>query len=393
MLAAPARRYRVPMPTNRAERERILVDLTSVPTAAGREHRVLRFIDTWLSQRTWLQAKRDPSGNVLITRTRDADSGDPPLLFTAHLDHPAFVVESVGAHGALELTFRGGVRDPYFQNARISVRPESGQRIPADLRTAAPADPLRRCTAQLEDPAAASGLAPGDVAVWDLPDAEIIDGELHAQACDDLAAAASALCALDEVGDSDTPAPVGLLLTRAEEVGFIGAIAACRDGLIPAGARLLALENSRAFAESPIGGGPIVRVGDRMSVFDPALTGACARLCEALEKERAGSEEPFRWQRRLMPGGACEATCFCAHDFSATCLCLPLGEYHNMGNLSEVERGEHGAARIARERIATADFHGLTDLLVACARAMGEPQDARAKMDELYQRAAFVLND
>lgn len=382
MLAAPARRYRVPMPTNRAERERILVDLTSVPTAAGREHRVLRFIDTWLSQRTWLQAKRDPSGNVLITRTRDADSGDPPLLFTAHLDHPAFVVESVGAHGALELTFRGGVRDPYFQNARISVRPESGQRIPADLRTAAPADPLRRCTAQLEDPAAASGLAPGDVAVWDLPDAEIIDGELHAQACDDLAAAASALCALDEVGDSDTPAPVGLLLTRAEEVGFIGAIAACKGRTIPRKARILALENSKSFDESPIGGGPIVRVGDYTSTFDPDLTYRIGRVAADL----AAEDETFTWQRKLMPGGTCEASAYQAYGYKATCLCLPLGNYHNMNEET---------ASIDREVISLRDFDGLARLLVACGSALDQPDNRpalRQRLDGLFKQRRRLVD-
>lgn len=391
MLAPTPLRYRVAMPTDRAARESLLIELTSVPTAAGKEQRVIDFVRRWLEVRPSLACRADDSGNLLITRTRDASSTTPPLLFTAHLDHPAFVVESVSPDGALQLTFRGGVRDPYFREARISVRPVSGARLPATLSEAGPADPLRKCSATLDDAAAASSITPGDVAVWDLPDAQIIDGELHAPACDDLAAAATAMCAIDEVGESDTPAPVGLLLTRAEEVGFIGAIAACRDGFIPQGARLLALENSRAFPESPIGAGPIVRVGDRMSVFDPALTGACARLCEALEKERANSERPFRWQRRLMPGGACEATCFCAFGYSATCLCLPLGEYHNMGALTEVERGEHGAARILPERIGVEDFHNLTDLLVACARALGEPQDARAKMNELFAKTGFVL--
>ena len=70
------------------------------------------------------------------------------------------------------------------------------------------------------------------------------------------------------------------MLTRAEEIGFIGTLGACRDATIPKEARLITLENSRSFADSPVGGGPIVRVGDRLSVFSPTLTSAVARRAE-----------------------------------------------------------------------------------------------------------------
>jgi endoglucanase len=77
-----------------------------------------------------------------------------------------------------------------------------------------------------------------------------------------------------------------------------------------------------------------------------------------------------------MAGGACEASVFCAAGYDATCLCLPLGNYHNMGDLAAVQEGTNqGPARIEREFISVADFDGLVDLLVACG------QDSRVEQD------------
>ena len=92
------------------------------------------------------------------------------------------------------------------------------------------------------------------------------------------------------------------------------------------GARLIALENSKSFAESPIGGGPIVRVGDATSTFDPDLTYRCGKIAQQI----AAQDPSFKYQRKLMPGGTCEASAYQTYGYTATCLCLPLGNYHNM---------------------------------------------------------------
>ena len=131
---------------------------------------------------------------------------------------------------------------------------------------------------------------------------------------------------------------------------------------IPRRARLICLENSRSFPESPIGGGPIVRVGDRMSVFEPSLTNDIALMMTEHEKRRSG----FKWQRKLMPGGTCEATAFSTYGYRSTCLCLPLGNYHNMVDIDGVLAGRT-PAQLGPEFISIADFHGLIDMLVVCA--------------------------
>ena len=191
-----------------------------------------------------------------------------------------------------------------------------------------------------------------------------------------------------------------MLLTRAEEIGFVGAIGACREGSIPEGSRLIALENSRSFAESPIHGGPIVRVGDKVSVFDTELTGAVSKRAEQLaasgqhELNVDKTEGPkWKWQRKLMPGGACEASVFCNYGYSATCVCLPLGNYHNMGELDAVQAGEHeGPGRVAREVIGMDDYDGMVDLLLACAVALPPAGALRDRLEKLYAERAFVLS-
>jgi endoglucanase len=179
----------------------------------------------------------------------------------------------------------------------------------------------------------------------------------------------------------------------AEEVGFVGAIEVAknalsnRGGLITKSARLICLENSRSFPESPIGGGPIVRVGDRISVFSPELTNTISQICQEATKK----DPEFKWQRKLMPGGACEATAFATYGFQSTCLCLPLGNYHNMADIDGVAAGVR-PARVAREEIALADFHGMVRMLELVASRLEEDQGkVRTLLDGLHRDRRFVL--
>jgi endoglucanase len=245
---------------------------------------------------------------------------------------------------------------------------------PASQR--ADAAPDRAVTVRFAKPVTA---LPGDVITWDTGPARVSRGRLHALACDNLAGVAAALSAMSLLSAKRERADVRVLLTRAEEVGFVGAIAACLSGALPPDARVIVLENSKSFAESPIGGGPILRVGDRTSTFDPELTHRLGAAAQELAAKDAG----FTWQRKLMPGGTCEATAYQALGRRAACLCLPLGCYHNMD-----ERRQ----RIAPEHIALADFAGLVAWLVHAAPALardgrGDPLADRMRSLHASRRA------
>ncbi|MBX3385676.1 MAG: M20/M25/M40 family metallo-hydrolase [Phycisphaeraceae bacterium] len=437
----------------RHRQRRTLLELTQIPTAAGREGRVVEFIRTWAAARPDVRIETDKACNLTLSSDRLTRAGKPsksskrpgspvgPMLITAHLDHPAFVVERIIGPATVELSFRGGVMDAYFESARIVIHPDGdahagarpepiGATLVGEAHDSPPSPFGKLYLAELDgdhdeqaeqaeqaehtEHTGPSGIRPGDVAVWALPPAQIDEvGILHAPACDDLAAVAAALEAFDAL--RERPAArnrpeTRLLFTRAEEIGFIGAIAACKLGTIPRHARIVALENSRAFADSPVGGGPIVRVGDRLSVFSPRLTAACAKRAEELSgrpatpkaTERAepapAAPPAMKWQRKLMAGGACEATVFCAYGHEATCLCLPLGNYHNMAGLDRVQSGEHdpardGPPRIAREFISVVDYFGLIDLLVALGEGLPDVDPIIPRLEGLYAGKSAVLRE
>lgn len=427
-----------------ARRDEIwLLELTSTPTAAGHEERVMAWIDAWLApRRSKLDIRRDDAGNFLVQR-KDRSRTARPILITAHLDHPAFVVVTppaiktsktskaskepaasqqsltLGLTPNLTLEFRGGVHDAYFVGTRIEVIDYSGMRFPATIISLeSKRKPFKRVVARLDYAPSIASIATGDIGRWLLPAPRIVTREVGAalptgtptgkptavrvietNACDDLAAVAAACAAFDRLLKNKAAANVGLLFTVAEEVGFIGAIHAARTRFIPRGARLICLENSRSFPhDSPIGAGAIMRVGDRMSVFSPTLTNELSSFFTAHAKKRAG----FRWQRKLMAGGACEATAFAAYGFESTCLCLALGNYHNMNDIDGALAGKQ-PAKIDCEFISIDDYHGLIEMLIVGVKGLALVDAARMKrgspagsihlplMEKLYRQSSSVL--
>jgi endoglucanase len=188
---------------------------------------------------------------------------------------------------------------------------------------------------------------------------------------------------LDQLRRKPPPSPVAVLLTRAEEEGFIGAIAASRDGtLLRKSDRLIAIECSAEQPFAPIGGGCVVRVGDRTSVFDSAVTYFLTRTAEAVAKR----DKAFKHQRALMPGGTCEATVYDLYGYTAASVCVPLGNYHNM---------DKRRRRLAAEYIDLNDWRSMVKLFVAVARAghtfdPSNPQ-LRERIEKRFAKHAKLL--
>lgn len=336
------------------------MELTAIPTAAGKEGSVVAWIERWVDSQQGIGLTRDRFGNLLLKQTRS--SSKKPIYITAHLDHPAFVVRKQIDEQHLEMEFRGGVNDAYFVGAAVEVFDNEDNRYAGTIESLqSKSKPFKRVVVRLHK-AVAGILIKGDVARWKLKPRTIKNGLLHAPACDDLAGVAAAISALDVIKKLRGLGHVSVLLTRAEEIGFVGAIAAAKHKSIPKSSRLLCLETSRSFPESPIGAGPILRVGDKTSVFGPELTNTITEIMNTYQLEH----KKFKWQRKLMPGGTCESTAFCAYGFLSTCLCLPLGNYHNMHDIDGVLQNRK-PAKVAPEIISVNDFHGLVTMLtVVC---------------------------
>jgi len=360
----------------RTTERRWLEHLTAIPTVPGHEWRVLDWVTAWTERRADLALRRDRHGNLLITRKGRKKAA--PVVAVAHTDHPGFVVTAAGRHAAV-VEFRGGVRPEYFAGRpRLEFFDATGARHPATLVEFDPDTSI----GTVEVPRGHL-LRDGDIGRWSFGRRRlgIRGGACHAPACDDLAGVAAALAALDRSRADPGLNHFAVLLTRAEELGFIGAIGAARDNTLPEGSRVLSIECSRAFVDSPLGAGPVVRVGDASSVFDHRLTNLVSS---------AAKESGIAHQRKLMAGGSCAAPAFLAYGHQTTGLCLPLANYHNMGNLDSVESGS-GVAQPAPEAVSVEDFHGLVDLLLVAARAADGEWALTQRLDELFEKEKGVL--
>ncbi len=350
----------------RAEWLAVAEGLLSQPTVPLVEDLPAAHVVDFAERREHLAAQRDFAGNVAVRYHGEGAEPERPLVLVAHLDHPGFAVDEVGG-GTASLSFRGGLATP---NAVAAA--------PVDFFRPLTADPVGR--GELIDAEGPHGrltgararvvdgeVAVGDFAMWGFPGFALEDDRICGRVCDDLLGAAVVLCTLDELARRAPPGvEVWGLFTRAEEIGFLGTLEAIRLGTVPPRARVLSLECSKALVDAPQGGGVIVRVGDRTSIFDPGLSEALAAVARGL----AQGDDSFRWQRKLMDAGTCEASAFCAAGWRASGLALPLGNYHNA-----LDRALDGTPLqgpgVGPEHVAVDDYLAGVRLLVELATTPG----------------------
>lgn len=346
---------------------KLLREFISLPTAPFAEAAPLNYIRRFVEARPALRCRADRFGNLHVRYVgRSTATPRPPIVFAGHLDHPGFVTRRSSQSGRVEAEWRGWVERRYFPNARVRLfvgrREVRGRIIAVDdrgrggqARRAAESfgadSPPHRVWIRVPRGVV---VPPGTIGMWDLPVARITGTRLWARACDDVAGVAAILCALDELCRSRAAGSCAALFTRAEEVGFGGALAAVSARELSRRSIVVAVECSRAITGVAVGGGPVLRVGDKASVFTPAATAFCQVVAERL----ASDDKSFAFQRKLMDGGTCESTVYCHWGYDATGLCLPLVNYHNR----DLERG-----RIAPESIDLRDFENLVKWFVALA--------------------------
>ena len=336
---------------------KILTELLSLPTATFVESAVLEYVRRFCRKTAGVSMTGDRYGNLLV-RYRRRPRGVSPLVFSAHMDHPGFVAQEMRDGRTLRAEFRGGVIEDYFAGAKVWFW-SGGRRVRGKVLEVTKVKKLVRgpVTHRIPEEAllrVSEAVATGSPGMWDLPEAFERRGNVYARDCDDIAGCAAMLELLRRLSRKQARAEVYCLFTRAEEVGFIGAIAAAKAGTVSKKWPIIAIETSSELPHARIGDGPILRVGDRMSVFDPAVTAFCDRVGQRLAKRR----RKFHFQRKLMDAGSCESTAFAAYGYRATGICLALGNYHNM---------DKGKQKLACEFISLNDYKLMVDWFEALA--------------------------
>ena len=335
----------------------------------------------------------DAHGNLLILY--DGAPSGQRLTVTAHLDHPGLVYAA--RLSARDHLFEkgGGVPVELARNAAVRIYsldegPEqSGLKGRVTAYCDADSAPVQ--SHGLQGPAfrvrteTTVDLDSGAFAMLDLKPFQVRGDRVRGRACDDLAGVAVGLTWLSQMATSGADCRCGLLLTRAEEVGFGGMVAAIEAGYLETDALYINVECSSERPGAPLGEGPVVRVGDRAWIFSPEITAALSAVADGLIANATGPAAAPRFQRQLMDAGTCEATALARAGFTTGAVALPLRNYHN-----------HGKGRLAAEADSLSDAAGLVRLLVELAIRPGGATQALAqttsRMDQ-QMRARYTRHD
>jgi putative aminopeptidase FrvX len=336
--------------------------IAGCPTAACHEGHVRACLLERLADLPHVTTRLDEFGNLHATYERAA-KGREAFRVVAHMDHPAFVVERNG--DTAELHFAGGVDESYFAGKSITFHHEETKKAlgRATITGTVFTDDVKRVLI-------AGGKIPAEAtfAVWTLPGARCTKRLFISPACDDLAQVSTVLALLRRLALVGAKACVHAIFTRAEEIGFAGAMAALKSKTALAPMPTLSLETSKARGFATIDGGPVVRVGDRLSIFDTRIT----HWLETAFRDLQATHPPAPYQRLLMGGGTCEASVFLRAGIPTGALCVALNHYHNMGP---------GTA-LRAESISLRDWQGLYDylfFLATEARSVAETDESIAK--------------
>lgn len=297
----------------------IAESILTQPTAPFHEDAVRAEIRRQLTGLDGVDVEQDDFGNLIARYQRGA--GEPKFAFVAHMDHPGYVGKE----------FLGGLPERYRQPRPPTV----------DY---------------------------GAFSMLDLPAFDVRDGRIYSRACDDLIGCTAIVAAFHDLVQSRREGSCLGIFTRAEEIGFVGAIQLAKSRTLPENIILISLEASNQNAgTAKMGEGVILRVGDKTSIFDSVSTLQIASVAQ-------GRDIPH--QRSLMQGGSCEATAFQVYGYRAAALCVAIGNYHNQGEGDKVDA----------EYVSVDDTLGMALLCSALAQASDLPDPLQTLRDAFDQR-------
>lgn len=326
-------------------------ELTSVPTAPFFEQAVSARALGWIKRHLGKKVSVASRRGGIIVRYSGAGKG-PALVLAAHLDHPAFRLSKVTTHGAIG-KLEGGLPPHLLAGSAVEAFPAR----PKDNRPLAVGCVVKEMEKGFYQIDWANPPARGSkpaFAVLSLPPCAEENGWILSRSIDDLMGCAISLEALRQVSRAGLKTNLTVLLHRAEEVGFMGALDLIMEKAVDLGDSILSIETSRELPGARPGRGPVIRLGDKACLFDGNIT---SLLDAAAVKQK-------KVQRLRLTGGTCEATAYQTFGYEAGGVAVPLVNYHN----------GWGAKAVAPEMVRRDDVDGALRLLIEAARLF--PQHA-----------------
>lgn len=283
----------------------------------------------------------DPVGNIVIGLTSAKEyrellrdrQGEPVRILAAHMDHPGFHGVKWLPNNCLQVKWFGGSPVKHLNGARVWLADTNGALGHGRIRSPKLHKSKRYLLSaeiQLDNKTLVKESTASDIfggfafrkPVWQS------GKRLYTKAADDLVGVFAIIeTAIATFRNREKIAPPFIgLLTRAEEVGFVGAIGHFELEWLTKAKRpyvFVSLEASRTLPGAVLGKGPVVRLGDRRTVYESSYLKILTDLAKRVL--------PGKHQLRIMDGGACEAAAATVWNIPAIGVTLPLANYHNQG--------------------------------------------------------------
>lgn len=332
--------------------KKLIEHVLSQPTAPFRESWVKQALVKKFNDEK-LPFFEDSFGNFWIGPSNLRQARQSELVFISHLDHPGIIVQRIDwkedekSIGTAQGIWLGGgpmdIRnkkvlvfshaDLGFQFTGTVYHHTNGARGPNEVHIKLDASKHNKESRKAIDECIARNSAWG-ACLWFPKNVEFKKNLCWTKAADDLMGVCSLLHAYSNVyrQNKHVKNKISLIFTRAEESGFHGTLGILlKKWLNPGKTVMISVEASAVRPGGVLHGGPVLRLGDKMSLFQTEMINWMKHQGVALQKKSPS----FQFQAQIMSGGSCEASAFQLFGFKVGGFSIPLLNYHNLNGKRE----------------------------------------------------------
>ncbi len=310
--------------------------LFEIPTSPFHEKYVLREIEGLLKKHK-ISYFFDSAGNLIAGAKSQRSLPKNGIAFVAHTDHPGFHFTLLEPAQKITAIWMGG--GPLTQMVGSPVAAHNfhspSKKYSGVITAFEPGNHREGIEFEIKFKKL---LMPGDYfGAFDFAGFKLKTSKIITKAADDLAGCVMALGALIDLRKKSKN--VVAVFTRAEEVGFVGCLHLLKKKVLPQSMHVISLEASKTLPGALLGEGPVIRLGDASTLFDSKFSLFISKIAQELKAK----DPTFKFQKRIMDGGSCEATAFSQFNYTTMGLAVPLENYHNMGKKGAAPEIIHSA--------------------------------------------------